>query len=107
MILVLSSLNKLDTTTKGTNYIISNLAAFGMLYPQAFGLLNLLVPLVLASNHYIAVGGIGWPNQPRSDMILLMGVAQVGMVLILNTACHKHLQICIGACLLNSKIIAL
>ena len=58
--LVLSSLNKLDTATKGTKQfsnpqaLSSALAALGTLQPQAFGLLNRLVPLFLASNYYIA-----------------------------------------------------
>ena len=57
MILVLSSLNKLDTVTKGTKRfsspqaLSSALAALGMLHPWVFGLLNHLVPLVLASNY--------------------------------------------------------
>ena len=57
--LVLSSLNKLDATTKGIKRfsnpqaLSSALAVLGMLQLQAFGLLNHLVPLVLASNYYI------------------------------------------------------
>ena len=58
MIFVLSSLNKLDAATKGTKRfsnpqaLSSTLAALETLQPQAFGLLNRLVPLVLASNMY-------------------------------------------------------
>ena len=58
-ILVLSSLNKLDAATKGTKQfsnpqaLSSTLAALGTLQPRAFGLLNRLVTLVLASNYYI------------------------------------------------------
>ena len=49
-----SCLSKLNTVTKGTkrfgnpHALSGALAAFGMLQPQAFGLLNHLVPLVLA-----------------------------------------------------------
>ena len=56
--LVLSSLNKLDAATKGTKRfsnpqaLSSPLAALGTLQPRAFGLLNRLVLLVLASNYY-------------------------------------------------------
>ena len=59
--LVLSSLNKLDTATKGTMRYSnpqahsSALAVLGMLQPRAFGLLNRLVPLVLASNYYLVI----------------------------------------------------
>ena len=58
--LVLSSLNKLDAVTKGNKRfsnpqaLSSTLAALGTLQPQAFRLLNCLVPLVLASNYYVA-----------------------------------------------------
>ena len=54
-----SCLNKLDAATKGTKQfsnpqaLISTLTVLGMLQPQAFRLLNRLVPLVLASNYYI------------------------------------------------------
>ena len=54
--LVLSSLN---AATKGTKQfsnpqaLSSALAVLGTLQPQAFGLLNRLVPLVLASNYYL------------------------------------------------------
>ena len=57
--LVLSSLNKLDATTKGAKRfsnpqaLSSALTALGTLQPWAFGLLNHLVPLVLASNYYL------------------------------------------------------
>ena len=56
--LVLSSLNKLDTATKGTKWfsnpqaLSSTLAMFRTLQPWAFGLLNRLVTLILASNYY-------------------------------------------------------
>ena len=56
-----SCLNKLDATTKGTkrfsNPLVfsSNLAALGTLRPQAFGLLNHLIPLILVSNYYLVV----------------------------------------------------
>ena len=59
--LVLSSLNKLDAATKGTKRfsnlqaLSSAIAALGMLQPWAFGLLNHLVPLVLASNYYLVI----------------------------------------------------
>ena len=59
MILVLSSLNKLDAVTKGTKRfsnpqaLSSALTVLGKLQPCAFGLLNRLVPLVLASSYYI------------------------------------------------------
>ena len=49
-----SCLSKLDAATKGTkrfsnpHALSGALAALGMLQPQAFGLLNRLVPLVLA-----------------------------------------------------------
>ena len=52
-------LNKLDIATKGTKQfsnpqaLSSTLVAFGTLQPQAFGLLNRLVPLVLVSKYYI------------------------------------------------------
>ena len=55
--LVLSSLNKLDAATKGTKRfsnpqgLSSTLAALWRLQPRAFGLLNCLVSLVLASNY--------------------------------------------------------
>ena len=58
--IVLSSVNKLDAATKGTkrfsnpHALSSALAALGTLQPRAFGLLNRLVPLVLASNYYLA-----------------------------------------------------
>ena len=51
-------LNKLDTATKGTKRFSnpqahsSALAALRMVQPWTFGLLNRLVPLVLASNYY-------------------------------------------------------
>ena len=57
--LILSSLNKLDSVTKGTKRFSnpqafsSALAALGTLQPRAFGLLNCLVPLVLVSNYYL------------------------------------------------------
>ena len=57
--IVLSSLNKLATATKGTKRfsnpqaLSSALAALGMLQPQAFQLLNRLVLLVLVSIIYI------------------------------------------------------
>ena len=57
--LVLSSLNKLDAMTKGTKRfsnpqaLSSALALLGTLQPQAFGLLNSLVPLVLVYNYYL------------------------------------------------------
>ena len=57
--LVLSSLNKLDAATKGAKRfsnpqaLSSALAALRTLQPRAFGLLNCLVPLVLASNYYL------------------------------------------------------
>ena len=57
--IVLSSLNKLDAATKGTKQfsnpqaLSSTLTMLGTLQPRAFGLLNRLVPLVLASNYYI------------------------------------------------------
>ena len=59
--LVLSSLSKLDAATKGTKRfsnpqdLSSTLAVLGMLQPRAFGLLNYIVPLVLASNYYLAI----------------------------------------------------
>ena len=55
-----SCLNKFDTVTKGTKQFSnpqahsSALTVLGMLQPQAFGLLNHLVPLVLASDYYVA-----------------------------------------------------
>ena len=57
-----SCLNKLDTSTKGTKQFsnpqalssILAVLALGTLQPQAFGLLNHLVPLVLMSNYYLA-----------------------------------------------------
>ena len=58
---VLSSLNKLDAATKETKRfsnpqaLSSTLAVLGTLQPQAFSLLNCLVPLVLASNYYLAM----------------------------------------------------
>ena len=61
MILVLSSLNKLDATTKGIKQfsnpqaLSSTLAALKTLQHHSFGLLNHLVLLVLASNYYKAV----------------------------------------------------
>ena len=54
-----SCLNKLNVVTKGTKRfnnpqaLSSALAVLGMLQPQAFGLLNRLVCLVLASNYYL------------------------------------------------------
>ena len=54
-----SYLNKLDPMTKGTKRfsnlqaLNSALAVLGTLRPWAFGLLNHLVPLVLASNYYL------------------------------------------------------
>ena len=60
MILVLSSLNKLDAATKGTKRfsnpqaLSSALTVLGMLQTRAFGLLNRLIPLVLPSNYYLA-----------------------------------------------------
>ena len=59
MILVLSSLNKLDAVAKGTKRFSNPqalsraLALLGTLQPKAFGLLNHLVSLVLASNYYL------------------------------------------------------
>ena len=63
-LLVLSSLNKLDATTKGTKLfsnpqaLSSALAVLRTLQPRAFGLLkgllNRLVSLVLVSNYYVA-----------------------------------------------------
>ena len=59
--LVLSSINKLDAATKGTKRfsnpqaLSSALPVLRMLQPQAFGLLNHLVTLVLASNYYIVI----------------------------------------------------
>ena len=66
--LVLSSLNKLDTATKGTKWfsnpqaLSSTLAMFRTLQPWAFGLLNHLVPLVLASNYYLVILDEVWSN---------------------------------------------
>ena len=57
----MSSLNKLDAVTKGIKRfsnpqaLSSALAALGVLQPRAFGLLNHLVPLVLASNYYLVL----------------------------------------------------
>ena len=58
----ISCLNKLDVVTKGTKRfsnpqqaLSSSLAALRMLQPRSFGLLNYLVPLVLASNYYKAI----------------------------------------------------
>ena len=61
MIVVLSSLNKLDAVTKVTKRFSnpqalgSALAALGTLQPWAFRLLNRLVFLVLASDYYIVI----------------------------------------------------
>ena len=58
VVLGVSCLNKLDTATKVTKWfsnsqaLSSVLAALGMLQPQAFRLLNHLVPLVLGLNYY-------------------------------------------------------
>ena len=58
MIVVLSSLNKLDAATNGIRQfnnlqaLSSSQAALRTLQPQAIGLLNRLVPLVLTSNYY-------------------------------------------------------
>ena len=55
----LALIHTLDATTKGTKRfsnpqaLSSTLTALGILQPQAFGLLNRLVPLVLVSNYYI------------------------------------------------------
>ena len=55
-----SCLNKLDTMTKETKQfsnpqaLSSALTVLGTLQPQAFGLLNHLVPLFLASDYYVA-----------------------------------------------------
>ena len=60
----LSSLNKLDTATKGTKRfsnpqaLSSALAAPGTLQPWAFRLLNCLVPLVLVSNYYLTMSHV-------------------------------------------------
>ena len=57
----LLSLNKLHTTTMGTKQfgnpqaLSSALTVLGMLQPQAIGLLNRLVPIVLASNYYVVI----------------------------------------------------
>ena len=57
--LCVSCLNKLVVVTKETKQfsnpqvLSSTLTALGILQPQAFGLLNRLVPLVLESNYYI------------------------------------------------------
>ena len=59
--LVLSSLNKLDAVNKETKQfsnpqaLSSTLAELRMLQPRAFGLLNCLVPLILASNYYLVI----------------------------------------------------
>ena len=59
MILQLLSLNKLDAATMGTKRfsnpqaLSSALASLGTLQPRAIGLLNRLVPIVLASNYYM------------------------------------------------------
>ena len=59
-VLGVSCLNKLDVATKKTKQLgnsqalSSTLTALGTLQPQAFGLLNLLVSVVLVSNYYIA-----------------------------------------------------
>ena len=59
--LVLSSINKLHAATKGTKRfsnpqaLSSALPVLRMLQPRAFGLLNHLVTLVLASNYYIVI----------------------------------------------------
>ena len=55
----LSCLKKLEAATKKTKQftnlqaLSSSLAVLRTLQPQAYGLLNRLVPLVLASNYYI------------------------------------------------------
>ena len=55
-----SFLNKLNAVTKATkrfsnpHALSSALAALGTMQPQGFRLLNHLVPLVLASNYYLA-----------------------------------------------------
>ena len=62
MTLFLSSLNKFDAATKGKKQfsnpqaLSSAFSMLGMLQPQAFGLLNRLVSLVLVSNYYIGTG---------------------------------------------------
>ena len=54
-----SCLNKLDATTKGAKRfsnpqaLSSALTVLSTLQPQAFRLLNHLVPLVLMSNYYL------------------------------------------------------
>ena len=59
--LVFSSLNNFDAATKGAKQfsnpqaLSSALVVLRMLQPQAFGLLNRLVPLVLASNYYVGM----------------------------------------------------
>ena len=60
IVLGVSCLNKLDAVTKGTTrfsnpqVLSSALAVLEKLQPCAFGLLNCLVPQVLAFNYYIA-----------------------------------------------------
>ena len=66
--LVLSSLNKLDAATKGAKRfsnpqaLSSALAVLRTLQPRAFGLLNCLVPLVLASNYYLVFFACSLPG---------------------------------------------
>ena len=72
--IVLSSLNKLDTATKGTKRFSnpqafsSALAALGTLQPQAFRLLNRLVPLVLASNYYLVIYTCSLSTLPSGEI---------------------------------------
>ena len=70
-----SCLNKLDAATKGTQRfsnpqaLSSTLAAFGMLQPQAFGLLNRLVPLVLVSNYYLTAAWLSVTHSKSPEVM--------------------------------------
>ena len=79
-----SCLNKLDAATKVTSNpqaLSSALTVLGMLQLQAFGLLNRLVPLVLASNYYI-----GLQNSTHTRSIGINGeLLSKGMISILTS----------------------
>ena len=104
ILLVLSNLNKVDTMTKGTKQfsnpqaLSSTLTALRTLQPRAFGLLNRLVHLVLASNYYLlcrehVLSNWGWCTSAL--LCVLCGVTRVHcvmrrvrlLVLVLSKSC--------------------
>ena len=98
IVLGVSCLNRLDAATKGTKRfsnpqaLSSTLAAHGMLYPQAVGLLNCLVSLVLASNCYLVHLNGNWDLTGHMCEYSNDGVGRTFMLSI-NRWCFSKLNI--------------